>query len=131
MSESLRTIAVDFTPILPHGENGGAKIFVLELLRYLTKAAPQVRFVLLTQASLHDELGALDRDNVERLLVFNAPSPLRLARLFPATDLAETRRRRPRSRHSAKSRHGANAPQLGRATQRLRKQRRSRVRTVQ
>ena len=41
---------VDLTPVLPGGENGGAKVFVLELLRRLAERAPQTQFVLLTQA---------------------------------------------------------------------------------
>jgi glycosyltransferase involved in cell wall biosynthesis len=65
----LRTIAVDLTPVLPGGENGGAKVFVLELLRRLAELAPQTRFVLLTRAASHEELAALDGPNVRRLLV--------------------------------------------------------------
>lgn len=67
MSKQLSTIAVDLTPVLPGGENGGAKIFVLELLRRLAEIAPQTQFVLLTQAASHDELQALDRPNMRRL----------------------------------------------------------------
>jgi glycosyltransferase involved in cell wall biosynthesis len=66
------TIAVDLTPLLPGGENGGAKIFVLELLRQLAELAPQTRFVLLTQHSSHDELAFLDRPNMERRMVIGA-----------------------------------------------------------
>jgi len=64
-----RTIAVDLTPVLPGGENGGARIFVLELIRRLSELAPSTRFVLLTQAASHDGLAELDRSNVERRLV--------------------------------------------------------------
>lgn len=67
--KSLNTIAVDLTPVLPGGENGGAKIFVLELLRRLAKNAPQTQFVLLTQAASHEELAALDHPNMRRLMV--------------------------------------------------------------
>ncbi len=42
-------VAVDLTPVLPGGENGGAKVFVLELLRGLAAQAPQTRLVLLTR----------------------------------------------------------------------------------
>lgn len=66
---SLSTIAVDLTPVLPGGENGGAKIFVLELLRRLAEMAPQAHFVLLTQAASHDELATLDRPNMRRQMV--------------------------------------------------------------
>ena len=71
----LRTIAVDLTPVLPGGENGGAKVFVLELLRRLAERAPQTEFVLLTQAAAHDELAALDSTNVRRLMVLVADAP--------------------------------------------------------
>lgn len=69
MNRQLKTIAVDLTPVLPDGENGGAKIFVLELLRRLAEMAPQTQFVLLTQALSHEELAALDGHNVRRLIV--------------------------------------------------------------
>lgn len=69
MKHSLKTIVVDLTPVLPGGENGGAKIFVLELIRGLAKFAPLTQFILLTQVSSHDELAILDNKNVRRLLV--------------------------------------------------------------
>lgn len=75
-TNQLRTIAVDLTPVLPGGENGGAKVFVLELLRRLAEIAPQAEFVLLTQATAHEELAALDNTNVRRLMVVDtSPSP--------------------------------------------------------
>lgn len=69
MNKQLSTIAVDLTPVLPGGENGGAKIFVLELLRRLADMAPDTQFVLLTQAASHDELATMDRPNMRRLMV--------------------------------------------------------------
>lgn len=72
MDRSLRTIAVDLTPVLPGGENGGAKIFVLELLRRLAEMKPQTQFVLLTQAASHEELAVLDRPNVRRVMVIGS-----------------------------------------------------------
>ena len=69
MNKTLRTIAVDLTPILPGGENGGAKIFVLELLRRLAEMVPQTQFVLLTKAASHAELATLDRLNMRRVMV--------------------------------------------------------------
>jgi glycosyltransferase involved in cell wall biosynthesis len=72
MSRVPLKIAVDVTPILPGGENGGAKIFVLDLLRQLTAMAPETQFVLLTQAASHEELATLDRPNVERRMVIGA-----------------------------------------------------------
>lgn len=64
-----RMIAVDLTPVLPGGENGGAKIFVLELLRHLAAMAPNTQFVLFTQSAAHDELAVMDRQNMRRHLV--------------------------------------------------------------
>ena len=69
MNRPLSTIAVDVTPVLPGGENGGAKIFVLELLNRLAEMAPQTQFVLLTQAASHAELATLERPNMRRLMV--------------------------------------------------------------
>jgi glycosyltransferase involved in cell wall biosynthesis len=85
-TRQLRTIIVDLTPVLPGGENGGAKVFVLELLRRLAERAPQTQFVLLTQASAHEELAALDGSNVRRLMVLDPGGPPALrslgARIF-------------------------------------------------
>lgn len=67
--KTLKTIAVDLTPILPGGENGGAKIFVLELLKQLAKLAPETDFILLTQATSHYELKALERKNIKCVMV--------------------------------------------------------------
>lgn len=69
MRKTLKTIAVDLTPVLPGGENGGAKIFVLELLRRLAVRSPETQFVLLTQAASHHELAEMDRPNVRRMQV--------------------------------------------------------------
>lgn len=69
MNKQLITILVDLTPVLPGGENGGAKIFILELLRRLAEMVPKTQFVLLTQAASHEELAELDRPNMRRLMV--------------------------------------------------------------
>ena len=69
MNNNLKNIAVDLTPILPGGLNGGAKIFVLNLLDTLASIAPHTQFVLLTQTSSHEELASLDRPNMRRLNV--------------------------------------------------------------
>ncbi|EGV19336.1 glycosyltransferase family 4 protein [Thiocapsa marina] len=68
-----RIIAVDLTPVLPGGENGGAKVFVIELLHRLAAMVPDTHFLLLTQSASHEELGAMDRANVSRHLV-SAPA---------------------------------------------------------
>lgn len=74
-AKQLRTIVVDLTPVLPGGENGGAKVFVLELLRRLAERAPETQFVLLTQAAAHEELAALDRTNIRRMMVLDLSRP--------------------------------------------------------
>lgn len=72
MNEKLRTVVVDMTPVLPGGDNGGAKIFVIELVQRLAEMSPSTQFVLLTQSSSHDELAKLDRTNIRRLKVVEA-----------------------------------------------------------
>jgi glycosyltransferase involved in cell wall biosynthesis len=72
MQKTSCTIVVDLTPVLPGGENGGAKIFVLELLSQLAELAPQTRFILLTQHASHEELAFLDRPNMQRQMVIGA-----------------------------------------------------------
>ncbi len=67
-----RRSQLNLTPVLPGGENGGAKVFVLELLRRLAETAPDTNFVLLTQAASHEELADLDRKNVRRVMVVGA-----------------------------------------------------------
>lgn len=69
MSNSLKTILVDLTPVLPGGENGGAKLFILELIKVLAAQNPNTNFILLTQAKAHDELAKLDRHNISRIMV--------------------------------------------------------------
>lgn len=75
MDRQIKTIAVDLTPILPGGENGGAKIFVLELLVRLAQMVPQTQFILLTQAASHEELASLDRANMRRQMVIGPVAP--------------------------------------------------------
>lgn len=66
---ALRRLEVDLTPVLPGGENGGAKTFALELLQRLVQLQPNCTFVLLTSDSTHEELAVLDGPTVERRLV--------------------------------------------------------------
>lgn len=66
---SLNNIAIDLTPILPQGSNGGAKIFTLELVEQLAQLAPKTTFTLLTHEHSHEELAYLERNNVQRRLV--------------------------------------------------------------
>lgn len=64
MNKMLR-IAVDLTPIQPGGANGGAKIFVLQLLKNLAKLAPDYKFIIIATASNYTELSLLASDNIE------------------------------------------------------------------
>ena len=54
---------------MPGGENGGHKIVALELVRRLARFAPETQFLILTSASCHDELAALEAKNVSRKLI--------------------------------------------------------------
>jgi len=62
-------IAVDLTPIQSGGANGGAKVFVLELLKRLSYLMPEDHFLLLTASWNNDELSLLDSHNMRRLCV--------------------------------------------------------------
>ncbi len=76
-SRGLKRVAVDLTPVLPGGENGGAKVMTLELIRHLGRMAPDCEFILLTSARSHDELASLDSENVRRLCVSQPGGMLR------------------------------------------------------
>jgi glycosyltransferase involved in cell wall biosynthesis len=62
-------VVVDLTPLLPGGENGGAKLMILELLKRLGLIAYDWEFILLTSDSSHDELANLDSHNVRRICI--------------------------------------------------------------
>lgn len=72
-NECPKTVAVDLTPVLPGGHNGGAKVFVVELIQRLASLAPSTQFILLTHADSHDELAFLDTQNVSRQIVVATP----------------------------------------------------------
>lgn len=62
-------IAIDMTPVLPGGENGGAKLVAMEVLRGFRAASPNHRFLVLTASSNDEELSVLDGQNMQRLCV--------------------------------------------------------------
>ncbi len=82
----LKRVVVDLTPVLPGGENGGAKLMTLELIRQLSALASDCEFILLTSEDSHDELSALDCGNVRRLCV-NRPPPVAAHVLAPLARL--------------------------------------------
>lgn len=68
-------IVVDLTPVLPGGENGGAKVMVLALIKHLGKIAPKDHFILLTGSKAHQELAHLDSHNIRRICVLGKKEP--------------------------------------------------------
>jgi glycosyltransferase involved in cell wall biosynthesis/2-polyprenyl-3-methyl-5-hydroxy-6-metoxy-1,4-benzoquinol methylase len=88
-SGRLGAVAIDCTALLPGGENGGAKLVATELVKEMSRIAPEREFLLLTSASSHHELADLDRPNVRRRVVVPAATALsevledeRIAALF-------------------------------------------------
>jgi glycosyltransferase involved in cell wall biosynthesis len=71
-----KCIAVDLTPILPGGENGGAKVMTVELLQQLQRLAPEWEFILLTSEHTHAELAKLDAPNMSRVCISFTPKGL-------------------------------------------------------
>ena len=69
----LRRVVIDLTPVLPGGDNGGAKVMTLELIRRLAAMAGHCEFLLLTSETGHEELASLDAPNVRRICV-NRPA---------------------------------------------------------
>jgi glycosyltransferase involved in cell wall biosynthesis len=65
----LNRVAIDLTPMLPGGDNGGIKLLALELVRRLAARPGAPELVLLTSAKSHAELAALDGPNVRRVCV--------------------------------------------------------------
>ncbi len=71
----MTVIAVDMTPVLPGGENGGAKIFAIELLKSFQRTAPEDHFLILTASWNHEDLAILDAPNMNRLCVLTGKKP--------------------------------------------------------
>jgi hypothetical protein len=66
---TLSRIVVDLTPLVPGGENGGAKIVAMETVRGLSRLIPECQFLLLTHERSHNEPACLDAPNVRRRCV--------------------------------------------------------------
>jgi glycosyltransferase involved in cell wall biosynthesis len=68
-------IAVDLTPLLPFGQNGGVKPFIFEYLGWLGRQRlVPVQFLLLTRRMTHADVRALARFNDEIVCVIDEPS---------------------------------------------------------
>jgi glycosyltransferase involved in cell wall biosynthesis len=93
----LQRVAIDLTPLLPGGENGGAKPLALELVRQLALLRPKTEFVLLTAEVSHAELASLEQSaaNHRRVCVHGRGIGLRgrglLERLRSRAELAAAR----------------------------------------
>lgn len=68
-SFSKMRIAVDLTPLRPGGENGGAKVLVLNLLKQFQTLAPHYQFLLLTAPWNHTDLLQYENKNTKCLLI--------------------------------------------------------------
>lgn len=68
MSVSPR-IAIDLTPLLPEGKNGGAKILALTLLKRFQQLVPDYHFLLLTAPWNHQELAEYQTENTQLILM--------------------------------------------------------------
>lgn len=68
-------VAIDVTPILPGGENGGAKIMTLALVQQIVDLRSDWDFTLLTPAVCHEQLAAYEGPNLRRRCVLPAPAP--------------------------------------------------------
>ncbi|MBE9007108.1 glycosyltransferase family 4 protein [Fortiea sp. LEGE XX443] len=62
-------IAIDLTPLLPDGKNGGAKILTLTLLKKIQQIVPNYQFLLLTAPWNHLELAEYETENTQRILL--------------------------------------------------------------
>ena len=79
--KEISRIAVDLIPLLPGGENGGAKLLAIAMVRSLRQVLPKSQFLLLTADWNHEALSFLDAPNVRRLCLAsrsagqNPPAP--------------------------------------------------------
>lgn len=59
-----KKILVDLTPILPGGSNGGAKVFILELIKCMVELKPDILWTLVIQEGVESELKKLIKPNL-------------------------------------------------------------------
>lgn len=68
-------IAIDMTPVLPGGENGGVKLLALELVKGFQAISRENRFLILTASWNDKELAFLEGSNTHRLCVIEKQDP--------------------------------------------------------
>src|SRR5216683_1481833 len=90
MCARLRRIAIDLTPVLPGGDNGGAKLVARSLVSQFGSLARDTEFTLLTSAISHDELADLDAPNVRRQCIDRdlGASPIEVGRRLAGARIA-------------------------------------------
>jgi glycosyltransferase involved in cell wall biosynthesis len=79
------SVAIDLTPFLPGGENGGAAVLARALIRNFGELAPDTQFTLLTSDPGHQELADLEAPNTRRLCVEQEVRPAGRDRSLIAT----------------------------------------------
>jgi glycosyltransferase involved in cell wall biosynthesis len=65
-------IAIDLTPLLPGGANGGVKIMTIRLIKELAKLSPQDQFILLANSESSLELETLSSENIRITCVLSS-----------------------------------------------------------
>lgn len=75
-------IVIDLTPILPGGENGGAKIMSLQLIKQLAILAPENTYTLLASKNNFDELSLMKTSNIGILCVERTSFTIHTAFIF-------------------------------------------------
>lgn len=63
----MQNIAIDLTPILPGGHNGGAKIMTLDLVKEMICLSPETQFILLASKKNYEEISAITAPNVKTI----------------------------------------------------------------
>jgi glycosyltransferase involved in cell wall biosynthesis len=116
-------VVVDLTPLLPGGENGGAKPMTLELIRRMASRSPETKFILLTLRRSFDELAAFKQPNVQVVVLEEAisldPYAVRLVRLIARTASERIRRGLERRTRTFWSKLRRLIPDRGSLTRRL------------
>jgi glycosyltransferase involved in cell wall biosynthesis len=86
-------IAIDMTPVLPGGENGGVKLLALELVKGFQTLSRDNRFLILTASWNDKELACLEGPNTQRLCVVQKQDP-KVVRSLPVPRRLERALRR-------------------------------------